>query len=54
MILLFLLESLGYMFLDRMKHLQQDFSFWGGTQTLLHIVQRVKANAKRGLKLLSD
>jgi hypothetical protein len=58
-LLLLLLESSGYQFQDGIKHPQkfQNFSvsFLVDTQTLLHILQGVKASMyeKRGLKLVS-
>jgi hypothetical protein len=44
------LESSGYQYQDGIKHPLQFFSFLGDTQMLLHILQSVKASAKRGLK----
>jgi hypothetical protein len=51
---LFLLESSGYQCQDGIKHPLQHFSvssFPGDTQMLVHILQGVKASAKRGLKV---
>jgi hypothetical protein len=54
--LLLLLENSAYQCQDSIKHPQQllHFSvfFLGDTQMLLHILQGLKATAKRGLKLL--
>jgi hypothetical protein len=51
------IESSGYQYQDKKKHPRQylhfSFSFLGDTQMLLHILQGVKASAKRGLKLLT-
>jgi hypothetical protein len=47
------LKSSGYQCQDGIKHPLQHFSFLGDIQMSLHILQGVKANAKRGLKLLS-
>jgi hypothetical protein len=51
----FFIESSGYQCQDGIQNPKQHFSFLGDTQTLLHILQGVKASmyAKRGLKLLS-
>jgi hypothetical protein len=55
LLLLLLLESSGYQFQDGIKHPQQIpyFSFLRDTQMLLHILQGVKASAKRYLKRCS-
>jgi hypothetical protein len=44
------LESSGYQFQDGIRHPLRHFSFLGDTQMLLHILQEVKASAKRVLK----
>jgi hypothetical protein len=44
-------SSTGYQCQDGIKHPLQHFSFLGDTQILLHILQGVKASAKRGLNL---
>jgi hypothetical protein len=48
------LESSGNQCQDGIKHLQQlpHFYFLGGTQMLIHILQRVKACGKPDLKFL--
>jgi hypothetical protein len=46
-VVLLILEFSGYQCQDKIKHLQQHFtfSFLGDTQMLFHILQGVKANA---------
>jgi hypothetical protein len=54
MLLVYIIESSESQCQDGINHPQKysNFPFLGDTQMLIHILQGVKANAKRGLKHL--